>query len=62
MPTKRKRIGRPPLPKGGAKEIVVQVRLQAREKEALESAARRDDLTVSAWVRRAVQTALRVVK
>lgn len=49
---KRKpRIGRPPLPRGQAKNVVLSLRLTSEELERIERAARRAGRTPSDWAR-----------
>jgi hypothetical protein len=47
-PSKR---GRPPLPKGDAKAIMLRVRITPDELTAVEKAAKGNNQTVSEWVR-----------
>jgi len=47
-PSKR---GRPPLPKGDAKAIMLRVRITPDELTAVEAAAKKTNQTVSEWVR-----------
>lgn len=47
-PSKR---GRPPLPKGDAKAIMLRVRITPDELTAVEKAAKENNQTVSEWVR-----------
>ena len=47
-PSKR---GRPPLPKGDAKAIMLRVRITPDELRAVEVKARENNQTVSEWVR-----------
>ena len=49
--TKPKRAGRPPLPKGSAKGVMLRVRLTPDELQKIESAAKASGKTVSAWIR-----------
>jgi hypothetical protein len=54
MPTlkpKPRKAGRPPLPKGDAKEIMLRVRITPNELMAVETAAKKGNQTVSEWVR-----------
>jgi len=51
---KKRKPGRPKLPKGEAKDKIVPVRFTKAEAEQLAEAARRNDQTLSEWVRRAV--------
>lgn len=52
MPTpKPKRVGRPVLPKGDAKAVMLRVRLTPAELKGIEVAAKSADKTVSEWIR-----------
>ncbi|MBA3912710.1 MAG: ribbon-helix-helix protein, CopG family [Acidobacteriales bacterium] len=53
-----KRIGRPPLPKGEAKDSTVQVRLTAEEIRAIDSAAKATSQTRSEWIRSTINANL----
>jgi hypothetical protein len=46
------RMGRPPVPIGGAKSTLLSVRFTAGEREALDAAAAREGLQLSEWSRR----------
>jgi hypothetical protein len=48
---KRPKVGRPPLPKGEAKAIVLQSRVQPAEKDAYLRAAKREGKDLSSWIR-----------
>lgn len=48
---KRKKVGRPTLPKGEAKTIVLQSRVQESEKKAYQKAAHAEGKDLSAWIR-----------
>ena len=50
--------GRPKLPRGEAKGKIVPIRFTKAEAERLAEAARKNDQTVSEWIRRAVFDAL----
>ena len=59
MPTPKKRKpGRPKLPKGEAKGKIVPVRFAADSIKAVESAAKANNQTVSQWVRSTIDAAL----
>jgi hypothetical protein len=59
MPDKKGKAGRPKMPKGEAKAIVLQSRVQPAEKAAYQRAARSEGKDLSTWGRdtlnRAVQ-------
>jgi hypothetical protein len=46
-----KRMGRPPLDPGEAKDQVYQLRLTEAERESYEAAAKRAKTTLSKWIR-----------
>lgn len=51
MRQKKVKVGRPKMPKGEAKTIVLQSRVQPSEKAAYEKAARSEGKDLSTWVR-----------
>jgi predicted HicB family RNase H-like nuclease len=51
MREKKPKVGRPPLPKGEAKGIVLQSRVQPSEKAAYQKAAKSEGKDLSTWVR-----------
>ena len=55
----KRKPGRPKLPKGEAKGKIVPIRFTKAEAERLTQAAKRNDLTLSEWIRRTVLDALR---
>ncbi len=55
---KRRKVGRPRLPKGEAKGKIVPVRFTAGGIKAVEAAARAKNQTVSQWVRCTIDAAL----
>ena len=48
---KPKKPGRPPLPKGNAKDMMLRVRVTPSERAAIEMAAKANDQTMSQWLR-----------
>jgi len=54
---KPKKIGRPKLPKGNAKAVMLRVRITPDELRAVEATAKSKGQTVSEWVRGAVNAA-----
>jgi hypothetical protein len=48
---KPKKPGRPPLPKGNAKDLMLRVRVTADELAAIEAAAKSNGQTRSQWMR-----------
>jgi predicted HicB family RNase H-like nuclease len=51
MPDKKAKVGRPKLPKGHAKAIVLQSRVQPAEKAAYQRAANSEGKDLSTWIR-----------
>ena len=58
MRKKEVKVGRPPLPKGEAKAIVLQSRVQPAEKAAYQRAAKAEGKDLSAWIREKLNMAL----
>jgi len=55
---KKRKVGRPKLPKGEAKGRIVPVRFTADETKAIEAAARVNKQTVSEWIRSTLNAAI----
>jgi predicted HicB family RNase H-like nuclease len=55
---KTKKAGRPPLPKGHAKNGTLRVRVTPEELRAIESSARAKKQTVSEWIRGVIEASL----
>jgi len=55
---KKRKPGRPKLPKAEAKGKIVPIRFRKAEAEQLAEAAKADDLTLSEWIRRIALSAL----
>lgn len=55
---KRRRVGRPRLPKSEAKGRIVPVRFTGADLRAMEAAARASDQTLSEWIRSTVSSAI----
>jgi hypothetical protein len=55
---KAKRVGRPTLPKGNAKVVMLRVRVTPDELKAVEARARSDGKTVSEWIRGTIENAI----
>jgi predicted HicB family RNase H-like nuclease len=55
---KARKAGRPPLPKGSAKEGTLRVRVTPDELLAIESKAKEKKQTVSEWIRSTLNAAL----
>ena len=53
MPTKKRKVGRPALPRGQAKAVMARIRLQENERAAFEKAAQKAGLSLSEWMRQA---------
>jgi predicted HicB family RNase H-like nuclease len=58
MPEKKRKVGRPKLAKGEAKEIVLQSRVQPSEKTAYQRAAKAQGVDLSTWVRQTLNRSL----
>ena len=58
MTHKKRKPGRPKLPKGEAKGKIVPIRFTKAEAGQLAEAAKRNGLTISEWIRRTVLAAL----
>jgi len=56
---KRKKVGRPALPKGAAKGKIVPVRFTADDLKAIEAKAKAKNLTLSEWIRSTLNAAIR---
>jgi hypothetical protein len=55
---KRKKMGRPKLPKGDAKGEMVVIRFNGNDLKRIESAAKASQKTVSEWIRGLASAAL----
>jgi uncharacterized protein (DUF1778 family) len=53
-----KRVGRPTLPKGNAKAVMLRVRVTPDELKAFEAAAKSHGKTVSEWIRSILNAAI----
>ena len=60
-PTKPKK-GRPPLPKGDAKAVMMRVRMTLDERRTIEAVAKASKQTVSQWVRSTLTAAIQGVR
>lgn len=60
MAAEKKRIGRPPLPKGEKRSITLTVQIRPRELKELRELAEREQVTVSDLVRRRLFSAFSV--
>jgi predicted HicB family RNase H-like nuclease len=58
MREKKVKVGRPPLPKGEAKGVVLQSRIQPAEREKYRKAAKAAGLDLSTWVRETLNRAV----
>ena len=58
MRERKIKVGRPPLPKGEAKGVVLQSRVQPAEREKYRRAAKAAGLDLSAWVREILNRAV----
>lgn len=59
MREKRKKVGRPRMPKGEAKGVVLQSRVQESEKKAYQNAAKAQGKDLSTWVRETLNQAIK---
>jgi hypothetical protein len=58
MPTpKPKRVGRPTLPKGNAKDVMLRVRVTPDDLKAMKATAKASNASVSEWIRRTLRAA-----
>jgi predicted HicB family RNase H-like nuclease len=55
---KPRKAGRPPLPEGNAKAMMLRVRVTPDERTALEMAAKAHNQTVSEWIRTTLNAAI----
>ena len=58
QPKKPSKAGRPPLPRGSAKGVMLRVRITPDELLAVEAAAKATEKTVSEWIRDLVRNAV----
>lgn len=56
--SKPKKAGRPPLPKGDAKAVMLRVRITPGEQKAIEAKAKAEKKTVSQWIRHMLEVSL----
>jgi len=59
MRERKQKVGRPKLPKGEAKAIVLQSRVQKTEQDAYQKAAASEGKDLSTWVRETLNAAIR---
>lgn len=59
MRERKQKVGRPKLPKGEAKAIVLQSRVQKTEKDAYQKAAASEGKDLSTWVRETLNAAVK---
>jgi len=55
---KAKKVGRPTLPKGKAKDIITPVRMKPIERAQFERAAKKAGLSLSGWIRQTLEDAM----
>jgi hypothetical protein len=59
MPTpKPKKVGRPTLPKGNAKAVMLRVRVTSDDLKAMKALAKGNKLSVSEWIRGTIHASL----
>ena len=56
---KKAKVGRPKMPKGEAKAIVLQSRVQPAEKAAYQKAAKSAGIDLSTWIRQTLNEAIK---
>lgn len=56
--SKARKAGRPPLPKGDAKDEMLRIRVTPDERKAIEAAAKRKKQSASEWIRSTLNAAL----
>jgi predicted HicB family RNase H-like nuclease len=54
----KKKVGRPPFPKGKARGLLIALRLQPEEKAAFERTAKKRGLSLSDWIREILKSAI----
>ncbi len=59
MRERKPKVGRPPLPKGEAKAIVLQSRVQPTEKASYQRAAKAAGVDLSTWIRQTLNQAIK---
>jgi predicted HicB family RNase H-like nuclease len=58
MPTKKPKLGRPPLPKHEVREKITPIRLQENERAVFEKAAQKAGVSLSEWIRQTLKGAV----
>jgi hypothetical protein len=61
MPKKQpkpKKVGRPPLPKGDARAVMLRVRVTLDERLAIETVAKANNQNTSEWIRSTLTSAI----
>ena len=58
MRERKVKVGRPPLPKGEAKAIVLQSRVQPTEKANYQKAAKAAGVDLSTWIRQTLNKSI----
>ena len=59
MREKKAKVGRPRMPKGEAKAIVLQSRVQPTEKQNYQKAAKAAGVDLSTWIRQTLNQAIK---
>ena len=57
---KKRKVGRPKLPKGEAKGRIVPVRFTAEDLKAMEAAAKASDKSLSEWIRSTIHATIQL--
>jgi uncharacterized protein (DUF1778 family) len=55
---KPRKAGRPPLPKGDARDAMIRIRVTVDESKAIDAAAKAKKQTVSEWIRSTLNAAV----
>ena len=59
MPTRKpKKAGRPPLPKGDARAVMLRIRVTMHALQAFKETAKASNKTVSEWIRSTLEAAI----
>ena len=56
---KPKKVGRPALPKGNAKDVMLRVRVTPDDLKAMKAIAKSGKLSVSEWIRSTISDAIK---
>jgi hypothetical protein len=56
---KSKKVGRPTLPKGNAKDVMLRVRVTPDDPKAMKAIAKSGKMSVSEWIRSTISDAIK---